>query len=363
MPHRAVLLTLALAALSCGDGPAKRAPRPPASAAVPRRPSSPCSEGGGSVADGRFAAWFPRRVGGFCLDPNADQRVFGKGAPLPLGEAADLLALDADRLERSGLERVVSLTYVEDAAQPARAGASVLAFSSPEIAYAFFTARIAEATELGHPVYSAFDGGAAAVRGDVTALVVRGEAVLRLDYTNARLPPERVAQAAAPVLALLGSEIGRGLPGPAKLPPAARLLPERERLPLSLRYDAVDLAGLEGVGPGALAAYSDGGARYRMALAVRLDPDAAKDVLSTLKKRDGSRVVKHGPYDALRVAENDEKSGSVREWIFGRKGALVAGVALDAPPRAAPRGAPPERGAAVLKLKHLLDGLPASAAW
>jgi hypothetical protein len=86
-------------------------------------------------------------------------------------------------------------------------------------------------------------------------------------------------------------------------------------------------------------------------------------VLQTLRKLEGSRVLKRAPYDAIRVAERDPKDGAVREWIFGQKGVLVAGVALDAPPRAAPRGAPPERDRAILKLKRLLDALPARAAW
>jgi len=302
-------------------------------------------------------------VGTFCLDANADLRLFGGEATLPLSEAAALLAVDTERIERSGLTRVVSLSYVEDSSEPARVGASVLGFTSAETAYAFFTARLADAAEVGHPAYTPFAAGAAGVRGDVTALVVRADQVLRLEYTNGRLAPERVGQAAAPALTLLGSEIGSALPGAATLPPAARLLPERERLPLSLRYDAGDLEGMEGVGPGAVAAYADDQRRYRMALAVRLDPDAAKDVLSTLRKREGSRVLKRAPYDALRVGEDDPKTGAVREWIFGQKGALVAGVALDAPPRAAPHGAPPERDAAILKLKRLLDGLPSAAAW
>jgi len=324
---------------------------------------SVCAEGGGTVADASVAAWFPRALGTFCIDPNADQRVFGADAGLPVADAAELLSLDADELERSGLRQVVAIKYVEDATEPGRLVASVLDFASPEAAYGFFTERLARAAEVGRPAYTSFDAGAAAVLGDTTAYVVRAAAVLRLDFANSRLPPAELVPIARPVLSALARDIGARLPGPATLPPAARLLPEAARVPLSLRYFARDLEGFDGVGPGAVASYADGADRFRLALAVRLDADAGKDVLSTLRKREGSRVLKHAPYDATRVAEEDAQAGAVREWIFGRKGALVAGVALDAPPRAAPKGAPPERDLAVLKLTRWLDRLPALAAW
>jgi hypothetical protein len=310
-----------------------------------------------------FETWFPRSEGAYCIDANADQRVFGLGGTEPVASAAELLSLDAAELERSDPQTVVSLTYVQDAPEPGRVAASVLSFGSVDAAYAFFTRRIADATELGRPVFEAFDAEAAGVLGETTAFVVRAQAVLRLDFTNGKLPPARLASAARPVLSALGKDIGGRLPGPARLPLAAELLPTLARVPLSLRYYASDLGGFEGIGPGALATYLEGTRRYRLAVAVRPDADAGKDVLSTLRKRDGSRVLKHEAYDALRVAENDEATGAVREWIFGRKGAVVAGVAFDVPPRAAPKGAPPERVAALAKLKRLLDRLPAAPAW
>jgi hypothetical protein len=324
---------------------------------------SVCADGGGTITEVSAAAWFPRTLGAYCIDPNADQRVFGADASLPVADAAELLSLDPDELERSGLKQVVAVKYVEDAGEPGRLVASVLEFASPEAAYGFFTERLARAREVGRPAYAAFDAGAAAVLGETTAYVVRAAAVLRLDFSNPRLPPARLVLVARPVLTALARDIGGRLPGPATLPPAARLLPEAARVPLSLRYFARDLESFDGVGPGAVASYVDGDERFRLALAVRLDADAGKDVLSTLRKREGSRILKHAPYDATRVAEDDAQAGAVREWIFGRKGALVAGIALDAAPRAAPKGAPPERGTAVLKLTRWLDRLPALAAW
>lgn len=310
-----------------------------------------------------FEPWFPRTSGAYCIDANADLRVFGLGGTLPLDEAADVLGLDAGELARSQPVTVISISYVEDSTEPGRIAASVVSFGNADAAYAFFTRRLAEAAELGRPAYESFSAGAAAVVGETTAFVVRAGAVLRVEFTNRRLPPARLASAARPVLVALGSDIGARLPGDDKLPPAARLLPDAARVPLSIRYYASDFAGFEGAGTGALATYVEGARRYRIALAVRADADAGKDVLSTLRKREGSRVLKHEAYDALRVAETDAATGAVREWIFGRKGAVVAGVAFDVPPRAVPKGAPPEREAAVAKMRHLLDRLPAAPAW
>jgi hypothetical protein len=310
-----------------------------------------------------FQGWFPRSLGTYCIDQNVDERVFGLGGSLPLADAADVLSLDGEELASAAPVTIVALGYVEDAAEPGRVTASVVSFANPDAAYAFFTRRIADAAELGRPVFEALDAGAEGVLGETTALVVRAQAVLRLEFANRRLAPGRVAAAARPVLVSLAKDIGARLPGVAKLPVAAELLPAAGRVPLSVRYYAQDLAGFQGVGPGALATYVEGSRRYRVALAVRQDADAGKDVLSTLRKRDGSRTLKREPYDASRVAETDEATGAVREWIFGRKGAVVAGVAFDVAPRAAPKGAPPERHAVVLELKRLLDRLPAAPAW
>jgi hypothetical protein len=317
---------------------------------------------GAGPVDVRFDAWFPTAVPGLRLDPNADQRIFGGRAGVPVSDAAEPLGLDAERVESSGMREALAVGYVPERDDGGRVAASVLRFGSLELAFAFFTARIAEATDLGREL-TPFAAGAAAVLGNANALAVRAETVVHLDYTNARFPPARVGGAGAPLLSALATAIAERLPGDTALPPAARLLPEAGRIPLSLRYDAVDLVGFEGAGPGALATYLDGEQRYRLALAVRVDTDAAEDVLQTLRKREGSRSLKRAPYDAIRVAERDPKDGTVREWIFGQKGVLVAGVALDVPPRAAPRGAPPERDRAILKLKRVLDALPSRTAW
>jgi hypothetical protein len=357
-----LLVALVLATVGCR----RHEPRPRPARSASAKPSGPrpvCSQGGGAVTHPSYAAWFPAASAGLCLDPNTDQRVFGPKAGLPLDEAAEVVGVDLARLERLGVSEVATVAYVEDREEPARVAVTALVFANPEGAYAFFTERLAEAKELGRPVFQPFAAGAEAVLGEASALVVHANAVLRLDFTSRRLAPERVAAAAAPVLTELARAIANGMPGKSELPPAARLLPAANRVPLSMRYDALELLGLEGVGPGALAAYTDGARQFRLALFVRSDTDAAEDVLSTLRKRAGSRRIKNGPYSATRVVELDARTGAGTEWIFGQKGVFVGGASLDAAPRAAPRGAPPERDAAVLLMKRLLDGLHGAGPW
>lgn len=361
-PLRAVLLAAWPLAVGCQGSAPHSTPRPSASAAT-RAPRSVCASGGGTVGEARFASWFPRSIGSYCIDPNVDQRVFGAGAPLPLADAAESLTLDATRLERLGLVEVVTIAYVEARDDPARVAVSALRFSSPEGAFGFFSGRVAEAAEAGHPVFQPLTAGADAVLGEGTALVVRAEVVLRLDFTSRGLDPARLASAAAPVLTTLSRAIAEQLPGTNALPPALRLLPVPGRVPLSHRFEALDLLGFEGVGPGAVATYDDGGRRVRLALFVKQDDDAAEDVLHTLRKREGSRKLKSAPYDATRVVELEPKTGAGKEWVFGHKGVFVGGASLDAPPRAAPRGAPPERDAAILRMKRLLDGLHGRGPW
>jgi hypothetical protein len=315
------------------------------------------------VGEARFADWFPRSVDHYCIDPNVDQRVFGARAPLPLADAADSLTLDAARFERLGLLEVVTLAYVEDRDDPARVAVSALRFSTPEGAFGFFSGRIADAADAGHPAFHSLAAGADAVLGEGMALVVRAEVVLRLDFSSRGLEPARLAAAAEPVLTVLARAIAGQLPGTNALPPALRLLPAPGRVALSHRFEALDLLAFEGVGPGAVATYDDGGRRVRLALFVKQDEDAADDVLHTLRKREGSRKLKNAPYDATRVVELDPKTGAGNEWVFGHKGVFVGGASLDAPPRAAPRGAPPERDAAILRMKRLLDGLHGRGPW
>ena len=342
--------------LACEKAVPPPAPRPSASAALSTR-RSVCANGGGTVTEPRFATWFPRASAGYCIDPNADQRVFGAQAPLPLAEAAEVLTLDAVRLERLGLVEVVSLAYVEDRDDPARVAVSALRFTSPEGAFGFFSERVGEAAEVGHPVFQPLAAGADAVLGEGTALAVRAAVVVRLDFTSRGLAPARLAAAAEPVLTALGKAIASQLPGEASLPAALELLPAAGQKALSRRLEALDLLGFVGVGPGAVATYGDGTEHFRLALFVKQDADAADDVLQTLRKLPDSRKLKGAPYDAIRVVELDPKTGAGKEWVFGHKGVFVGGASLDAPPRAAPRGTPPERTRAILRMKRLLDGL------
>jgi hypothetical protein len=240
------------------------------------------------------------------------------------------------------LRRVLRLHYVGASDSRARAVALHLTFGSPENAFAHFTDRIAAAAEAGKPAFSALPLPGAAVIGEGTLLAWKANQLLELVMSHDRLSPEENAANAARQLPPLARLIGARLPGEATLPAAVQLLPSEGRKPLSIRYDAFDLAGLAGVGPGARASYVHESETYSVGVLVRGDFDAAEDVLETLRKLPGSRKLKDAPYRATRVVELDEKSGR---------------VGAESRPSVLPRKEEPERQARLRRLKLMLDAM------
>ena len=69
------LTLLSVSGCDKDDGEQGTAPPPVATA----RPGV-CDQGGGTVTDPVSAAYFPRKVGDYCLDPNGETRAYGKDA-------------------------------------------------------------------------------------------------------------------------------------------------------------------------------------------------------------------------------------------------------------------------------------------
>lgn len=352
----ALLVGLTLAVLGCrraeGGRKAPESARPGPSASssaaesLEAEPRQPDPE----------AARFPAQAGELALDAHTDPVSFGGTDQPPVSAACSLLATDCAKLERLGLRKVLRVSYVGVPASPMRVVVTLLRFESAESAYAHFTGRIGEAAEAGKPVFSALALPGAAVLGDTTLLLWKAEQFLEFAFSNERLPPGESSARATEHLPPLARAIGARLPGEESLPPAARLLPVAGQEPLSIRYDRFDLAELPGLGPGARARYHRGG-DYEFGVMVRSDADAAEDVLETLRKLPGARVLKNAPYRATRLVALDEKSGRRVAWLFGQKNTVVAGVGAELEPRAIPSRYVPERDPNLRRLKKLLDGI------
>ena len=352
--RRAVLVGFALATLACGRK--REVPVPSASASAVAAGSAAAVE---EVAPAALPlpAWVPASAGGFAIDVHADATRFGGPGEAPIAAVCELLSADCAVLEALSLGRALRVSYRERSGDDARVDVTVLSFGSAESAYAYFTGELAEAEELGRPVFRPLEAGAAAVLGDASALVVRAEQVAALGFSNPRLPPEHVASSAEASLVPLARAFGAEMPGEAVLPKAALLLPRAGRSPLGVRYDAADACGFPGVGPGARARYTTTAGTEELAVLVRLDDDAAEDVLETLRKLPASRMIKQAPYRATRVLDVDEKNGRRVEWVFGQKGRLIAGVGRTLEPSPVPKKNSPELNAKIVRLKKLLDGL------
>src|ERR1700735_238660 len=75
---RAWLLAVTLLLASCKDDKADRgAPLPPPPPVETTRPGA-CGDGGGTIEDPISAAFFPRTVAGYCVDPQGETRTFGE---------------------------------------------------------------------------------------------------------------------------------------------------------------------------------------------------------------------------------------------------------------------------------------------
>lgn len=352
--RRALLVGLALVALACGRkrelAGAHVAPSSSASASA-----APVMEDAPPPAP--LPAWLPAQAGEFAIDTHADGQRFGGKGETPIAAVCELLSADCATLDALSLGHALRVSYGRGAGRPARVDATVLGFGNAENAYAYFTGEIAEAAELGRPVFTPLQAGSAAVIGDSSALVVRAEQVVELRFSDSTLPPAAVAKSAESALVPLSRAFGAALPGEAVLPKAATLLPVAGRAALGVRYDARDACGLPGVGPGARASYTSEQGEEELALLVRGDEEAAEDVLDTLRKLPGSRVLKQAPYRATRVLYVDEANGRRVEWVFGQKGRLIAGVGRVLRPAPVPKKNNPELNAKIVRLKKLLDGL------
>lgn len=325
-PSRIVFPLFVVAALAgCDkkDADTDRGAAPPPVAST--KPGA-CSGGGGTVTDPVSAGFFPRTAGGYCVDPNGEVRAYGDGAKGTLDQVCtQLFDGECEVYKGFGLQRVVTLRYVDGKGSPATVNVNLSRFADKEGAYGFFTKRVvgdADPTEATTQKLQAGGGGAV---GSGIAYVWRGRHVAELSYANELESPDQLKQSSAKVLPPLTQAIGEKLAGDKAPPKPVQALPEEARVPLGVSYETKDLLDVSGVGPGAIGFYKDGGKRWRVLAIVRSDEDAAKDVMKTLKKLDGAKTVKGVPFEPLAFARTEEGGPRV-EWVVARNGSSVFGV-------------------------------------
>jgi hypothetical protein len=306
-----------------GDSEEKGAVPPPVASAKP----GVCAQGGGTSSDAVSAAYFPRTVAGYCIDPNGDTRAYGEAAKATLDDVCiQQLDGECEVYKSYGLRRVVTLRYVDGKGTPGAVAITLSRFATKEGAFGFFTKRVVADGDPARITLTQLAAGAAGALGSGIAYVFRGDHLAELSYTNEAESPDQMRASGKVTLPELAKAIGDSLPGEPTLPVAVTLLPVEHRIPMGVSYSVSDLLGMSGVGGGAIGYYEDGGKRWRVMALVRTDDDAASDVLETLRKAHHASVLKDLVFPAVAVSVHRDDSAPKTDWVIGRRGAKVFGI-------------------------------------
>lgn len=319
----AVCPLLALAGCEKNDLENERGEAPP-----PVKSAAPgaCTAGGGRVGDGVSRAYFPRQSGEYCIDPHGDTRTYGAEAGAPLDNAClQLFDGECEIYKSYGLDRVVTLRYVDGAGSPGAVNVNLSRFGTVSGAYAFFTKRVIADSDPAVAAPEPLDAGSAGALGTGIAYVQRGKHVAELSYTNELESPDQIKASSARVLPTLARDVGLRLPEPDALPEAVTVLPKPYRIPLGVAYEFGDLLGVKGAGEGAMGYYREGKKRYRVLAAARQDAAAAKDAFQSLLKAQGAAPIKKLGYSALRLTRLSEEARKTT-WIVGLRDRYVLGI-------------------------------------
>ena len=296
---------------------------PPVASAKP----GACVNGGGVPSDAATAAFFPRMIGDYCIDPNADARAYGEAAKGTLDDVCtELLDGECEVYKAYGLRRIVTLRYVDGKGSPGTVDVKLSRYASKEGSYGFFTKRVVADSDPIAITLTVLDAGAAGALGSGIAYVWRGEHVAELSYTNELEPPDKMKESGKRILPDVARAIGDKLPLDASLPPAVAVLPSDHRIPMGVSYVLGDLFGISGIGSGAVGFYKDGDKRWRVVCMIKPDEEGAEDVLSSLKKVDRASTLKEVLFPALAFQTQRDDASPRTEYLAGRHGKTVFAV-------------------------------------
>lgn len=362
-PLTAGLLLLLSACSACGkEKDEKRGgdtpPPPPPSASSAK--AGACATGGGELTDAISAAFLPKSVSGYCVDPQGEVKTYGEKGKLSMDEVCTT-AFDGECevYKRFGLKRVVSLHYVDGSGKGGTVEVNLSQFADVAGAYAMYTLRVVAGDPAEPSTPKPFAAGGAGAIGTGRAYVWRGQHLAELQYVNEQESPTELAKSSDAILRAVGKEVGDKLPGAKTLPPAAQALPEANRLPNGIVFQPKDILGWNGVGPGALGFYKDGDRRYRTLVIFKDDAEQAKDAFKTIKSKPGTLPVPAMGDEAAHVVVPGQAGGPKVEFLVARKGNAIWGIGDE---EYALRGAGDKEKArltkeeAIAKLKPLLAG-------
>ncbi len=320
-----VLLTLACnkkAALERDQGAAPP-PKPSAAAGA-------CRGGGGRSGDAVSAPFFPRQVTGYCIDPNGETRAYGKESKNPIDQVClEQFNGECEVYKGYGLDRVVTLRYVDGAGSTGEVSVTLARFESKDGAYGFYTRRVVADQDPAESKIRPLDVGGEGALGTGIAYVWRGLYVAQLAYTNTEESPQELASTSNRVLPPLARAIGEKLAGEKEPPPAVRLLPREQRLPLGVMHEFEDVLGVRGVGTGALGHYAADEKRWQALAIVAPDPAGAEDIMETFGKVAGAKELEGTPFEGVKFTLKPDDARPPLRWLVTRRGARVLGIGDD----------------------------------
>lgn len=300
-------------------------PPPPPSASNAK--AGACASGGGELTDPVSAAYLPRSVGGYCVDPQGELKTYGEKGKLSMDEVCTT-AFDGECevYKRFGLKRVVSLHYVDGSGKGGTVEVNLSQFADVAGAYGMYTMRVVAGDPAEPSTPKPFAAGGAGAIGTGRAYVWRGVHLVELQYVNEQESPAELAKSSDIILREVGKEIGAKLPGPTTLPPVAAALPEANRIANGILFQPKDVLGWNGVGPGAIGFYKDGDRRWRTLVIFKDDADQAKDAFKTIKSKPGALPVAALGDEAAHVVISGKDGGPKVELLVARKGNAVWGI-------------------------------------
>lgn len=313
-----LLLASALCAASCSDGAVapvgseRRGAPPPkvsvatsGSACVPSPPNDPPTKG-----------IFPERVGAFCLQ--ADSESYGKDAKGPIDGICSIFDGECELYLELAIERAIQVRYLSPTA--ATLSIRLSKFDTAEHAFAMFTTRVVGDFDPATDAPRALDVGdpridkRAAGLGVGNVLFVKGPYLFEADYKDSSLAVDSLNKLADETLPELAKQVAGALP--AGEPPALLAeLPAADRLPLGVRYYAVDAMKIKGAGA-ALVGYhkTADGRRYRTFVARSGDAAKARATFKSLGAKED-------------MARTELREGALAlEWVFAIQGEWVVGI-------------------------------------
>lgn len=317
---------LAFVVLACASPPPAGSGEGAGASSAGTAPSGtgPCAADAAGAPE-PVAAFLPRDVPGFCLDPHASVRAFDAATPGGVERGVERLLGAGGSDAAAGRDQVLALRYL---ARDGGGAADVVVsrFEDAGLAYAHFSERLLGDGDPARLTATGLDSDGVAVLDAPYALAWRGRHVLWSRHVNVELPPSEEREAAARLLPGLVRALVRAIPPDEGLPSALRRLPETARLPLAMRWSRGDALGVPGLGRGAVGHYRDGSKRWRVLALERPDAESAKDVLATLRRHPQVRKIKNAPLDAVELSERRLPSEPVVHWVIGQRGEMIYGI-------------------------------------